>query len=562
MSLFTEVVAKIPKRNAFNLSFESLLTAEFGQLFPVSCKEILPHDSIRQSTEVVVKTAPMLAPIFSRIDLYLHYFFVPCRLLQSDWEDFITTGVDGLSDNMNPPFLDLDDAILYSDGLGTATAIVDGSLADYLNLPKVSAAQISAAGIGNLPINMLPFLCYQKIYSDWFKDELLDQFEFQPIQGGNMSASDGEMAMTMRYRSWKKDYFTSARPSTQIGAPIPIPISGNIGSDGPFRFLSSAGLGTSNRAVGLFGSISEQDADGNRMYPLYGSTGSDFTSPASGQSSDGKQLSYYDGLTLDSAGIDVNDLRRALRLAQWQERNMRGGNRYIENIYHHFGVKSSDARLQRSELLGGRKIPIVISEVTQQSNTTAYEDTSGEVVNSTPLGQLAGKAGSVGNSGRIKWHAEEHGFLMCVASIMPKAGYMQGLPRMYWRQSYLDYAWPLFGNLGEQEVYNGEIYLPQSKAADAFGYQSRYAEYKFSPNEVHGAFRSSMAYWHNARIFDSAPNLNNDFVQLNGGQDDSTNQGQNRIFPTLPDGYGHFYLHLYHDIRVVRALPKYGIPSI
>lgn len=551
MSLFTEVVAKIPKRNAFNLSFESLLTAEFGQLFPVSCKEILPHDSIRQSTEVVVKTAPMLAPIFSRIDLYLHYFFVPCRLLQSDWEDFITTGVDGLSDNMNPPFLDLDDAILYSDGQGSATAIVDGTLADYMNLPKVTAAQVQSAGIGGLPINMLPFLCYQKIYSDWFKDELLDQFEFEPIQGGNMSASLGQMAMTMRYRSWKKDYFTSARPNTQLGAPIPIPGSANLAADGYLRVAIEKPFNTSAQNVVSLGAASQEQI------------GNTYLNGLRITSSDGQaQLMYGDGIKVDSVNIDVNDLRRALRLAQWQERNMRGGNRYIENIYHHFGVKSSDARLQRSELLGGRKIPIVISEVTQQSNTTAYEDTSGEVVNSTPLGQLAGKAGSVGNSGRIKWHAEEHGFLMCVASIMPKAGYMQGLPRMYWRQSYLDYAWPLFGNLGEQEVYNGEIYLPQANAASAFGYQSRYAEYKFSPNEVHGAFRSSMAYWHNARIFDSAPNLNNDFVQLNGGQDDSTNNGQNRIFPTLPDGYGHFYLHLYHDIRVVRALPKYGIPSI
>ena len=561
MSLFTEVVAKVPKRNAFNLSFESLLTAEFGQLIPVSCKEILPHDSIRQSTEVVVKTAPMLAPIFSRIDLYLHYFFVPCRLLQSDWEDFITTGVDGLSDNMNPPYLDLDDAILYSDGQGSATAIVDGSLADYLNLPKVSAAEITAAGIGNLPINMLPFLCYQKIYSDWFKDELLDQFEFEPIQGGNMSASDGEMAMTMRYRSWKKDYFTSARPNTQLGAAIPIPISGSLASDGPLRL----GSDNTQRVTGYipkFATSTSREDMGQGVTPRYINVMGSVPTSNLDDGLGSQYLYYGDGISLDSAGIDVNDLRRALRLAQWQERNMRGGNRYIENIYHHFGVKSSDARLQRSELLGGRKIPIVISEVTQQSNTTAYEDTSGEVVNSTPLGQLAGKAGSVGNSGRIKWHAEEHGFIMCLASIMPKAGYMQGLPRMYWRQSYLDYAWPLFGNLGEQEVYNGEIYLPQAKAADAFGYQSRYAEYKFSPNEVHGAFRSSMAYWHNARIFDSAPNLNNDFVQLNGGQDDSTNQGQNRIFPTLPDGYGHFYLHMFHDIRVVRALPKYGIPSI
>lgn len=544
MSLFTEVIAKIPKLNGFPLSYESLLTMEFGQIVPVLCKEVLPRDKFRVQTEVVVKTAPMLAPIFSRIDLYLHYFFVPNRLLQSDWEDFITTGVDGLSDNLTPPTMTLGQLATYG---GTA-AITDGSLQDYMNIPKVSMAELLAHSIENKPVNVLNFLAYQKVYSDWFRDELLDSYEFEPIAGGPIATGDLPKFLTMRYRSWKKDYFTSARPSAQLGSPINIPISGTLSADGPFRIEFASG--NSSAPLGV---RNAEEVDEKYRYDLHRI---DFdTTP--GQ--------YGDGLSLDEAGIDVNDLRRALKVQQWQERNMRGGNRYIENIFHHFGVKSSDARLQRAELIGGRKIPIVVSEITQTSAFQTYNEVEeGQEVlkDSTYLGQLAGKGGSVGNSGRIKWNAEEHGWIICVASIMPKAAYMQGLPRQYWRMSYLDYAWPLFGNLGEQEVYNGEIYLAQDNPESPFGYQSRYAEYKFNPNEIHGAFRSSMAYWHNGRIFDSAPNLNNDFVQLNGGQDDSTNQGQNRIFPTLQDGYGHFYLHMFHNISGLRALPKYGIPSI
>ena len=546
MSLFTTVISKIPKLNAFDLSFENLATMEFGEIVPISCKEVLPRDTFRQSTEVVVKTAPMLAPVFSRIDLYLHYFFVPCRLLQSDWEDFITTGVDGTQVNLTPPTATLQQITTY----GGATAIADGSLQDYFNIPKITMSQITSANIGSMKINMLPFLAYQKIYSDWYRDELLDSFEFEPLAGGAMTSANFGMALTKRYRSWKKDYFTSARPNAQLGAPVSVPATGFVSGDGPFIMNTATSVSAgSTQNLAIKGD--DKDAgDTGYNYPLR--AGNNY-------------LYYINGLSVDNVGVDVNDLRRALKLQQWQEKNMRGGNRYIENIFHHFGVKSSDARLQRSELLGGRKIPVVISEVTQTSaqfdyanveeGTTVYNPT-------TSLGQLAGKGGSVANTGKVKWRAEEHGFIICLASIMPKAAYMQGLPRMYWRKSYLDYAWPLFGNLGEQEIYKGEIYLAQSNPDGEFGYQSRYADYKFSPNEVHGSFRSSMNYWHNARIFDSAPSLNNNFVQLNGGQDDSTNDGQNRIFPTLPDGYGHFYLHIFHDIKVLRALPKYGIPSI
>lgn len=345
MSLFTEVIAKIPKLNGFPLSFESLLTMEFGQIVPVLCKEVLPRDKFRVQTEVVVKTAPMLAPIFSRIDLYLHYFFVPNRLLQSDWEDFITTGVDGLSDNLTPPTMTLAQLATYSG----VSAIEDGSLQDYMNIPKISYAELYAHSIHDMPVNVLNFLAYQKVYSDWFRDELLDSYEFEPIPGGPIANGDLPKYLTMRYRSWKKDYFTSARPSAQLGSPINIPISGTLSSTGTLR-LSQQLTDTTSRTLYLDGG-SEEQIDTRFVH--------DVVNAAS------YPQQYEDGIGLDEAGIDVNDLRRALKVQQWQERNMRGGNRYIENIFHHFGVKSSDARLQRAELIGGRKIPIVVSEITQ-----------------------------------------------------------------------------------------------------------------------------------------------------------------------------------------------------
>lgn len=549
MSLFTTVISKAPKRNAFDLSFENLLTAEFGELIPVVCKEVLPGDKFRMQTEMLVKTAPLLAPVFSRIDAYLYTFFVPNRLVQSDWEEFITTGVDGLSTELLPPGATLN-SILVSNG----TEIKDGSLADYLNLPKINLADIqNIEGLNSMFVNLLSFGAYQKIYSDWFQDELLDNYEFESQSGGVLESSVLNEWMTKRYRAWRKDYFTSARPNTQLGSPVTLAIgNGKIVPDGPWRFGASSYSDTNGNymwAPQKDTLTGEVENPLNPNWPVYGNTV---------QVQNGNQAFYAKGLKIegDSGSLSINDLRRAIRLQEWQERNMRGGNRYIENIKQHFGVTSSDARLQRSQYLGGRKVPVVVSEIAQ---TSATDDV-------TPQGNLAGRAAGVGKSKYIKFFAEEHGFIITLLSIMPKAGYMQGLPKQYWRKSYLDYPWPLFGNLGEMSVKNGELYLLHEDFNGTFGYQSQYADMKFSNNEAHGSFRSNQNFWHNYRIFANSPNLNSDFIHLNGGSgtedSESTVNPQNRIFPVLPDGYGHFYVQTWNDIKVIRALPKYGIPTI
>lgn len=237
---------------------------------------------------------------------------------------------------------------------------------------------------------------------------------------------------------------------------------------------------------------------------------------------------------------------------------MRSGNRYIESILAHFGVRSSDARLQRPEYLGGGKTPVVVSEVLQTSSSTAATQ-SGQSM--TPQGNMAGHGISVGSSNQFKFKAEEHGFILGILSILPRTAYQQGTPRFLGhRTSRFDYAWPEFAHLGEQEVWTDEIYDVLGATdykEQVFGYQSRYAEYKFSNSEVHGDFRSSLAFWHNGRIFDSAPLLNGSFV---GFGNDSTVNSQNRVF-AVPSASSHFYVQMYHDCQALRPLPKFGTPS-
>ena len=476
--LFNTVVAKVPRRNAFSRSYENHLTTDFGKLAPMLCEEVYPADDYRVRTEAVIKLAEMIAPAMARIDAYMHYFFVPTRLLFDEWEKFITGGVDGTYPNgteLTPvsPYTSLQNLVNggYCD---------PGTLGDYLGLPSLAHSQGQV--YDNVPpISVLPFLAYQKIYSDYYRDELLTNApEFKPYGSGDASSTLAYIA-AMRYRSWKKDYFTSARPDTQLGPEIGIPVSGDINSSGFFR-LGSDTASVVNSGRNLYTGTSNTVEDlGSSSSPRYANTVNAIAS--GGTIANVNALTYVDGLSLDDASILVNSLRRSLKLQEWSEKNMRGGNRYIENIFHHFGVKSSDARLQRAQYLGGRKLPVLIGEVLQQTGTVgdAQYNTGARY-----LGSRGGVGNSVGSSQTIHYYSEEHGFLIGILSIMPHASYMQGIPRMFGdRWDRFSYMWPEFGNLGEQEIYNWELFVEpgSNKPNDGvFGYQSRYADLKFHPN--------------------------------------------------------------------------------
>lgn len=561
MSLFTEVHFSVPKSHGFRRTRENHLSCQIGELVPFLTEEVYPADIFKINTEASIKLAPLRAPSMTRMDAYMHFFFIPDRLLYTNWENFITGGTKGnvvsvksFTDPSNPSPLEavspnFDFAKLFNKGV-----LLNGSLQDYLGLPTPNSSrgftppQNGGTAPSDIPpINALPWLAYWKVYSDWYRDELLDPYEFEPFGDGEIditSGSLGEALLQKAYRCWKKDYFTSARNDTQLGPAQSVPVSGNLVGNDTLRLSTYNALSSTANAT-LVKSTEEQDLISNRY---------NYNVQASSQN-----VRYVDGISLDQAGILINDLRRTLKLQEWGEKNMRGGNRYIENIFHHFGVKSSDARLQRSQYLGGKKVPVVIGEVLQSVGQTG---SSATIDNENAVGVRGGVGAAGGSSQVIRFRSEEHGFILGIVSIMPHTSYFQGISRyLADRWDRFSYAWPEFSNLGEQEVYNWEIFVTNgANNAGVFGYQSRYADLKTGTSEIHGEFRDSLAFWHQARIFSSRPNLNNGFV--NFGSSSNAN-GMNRIFAVEANNLAsHFYCHFFNHVKLVRRLSKYGTPSI
>jgi hypothetical protein len=516
--LFSSISAKRPKRNVFDLSHERKLSFNMGDLIPVFLEEVVPGDKFQLSTELFIRLAPMLAPIMHRVNVYTHFFFVPNRLVFDGWQDFITGGVDGLDSTVFPRFDVLDASSMGIFG--------NGRLSDYLGLPDLSTSD------ANVYINALPFRAYQLIYNEFYRDQTLQQ----PVlfsTGSVVSVSDINTICTLRRRCWEKDYFTSALPWPQRGADVMLP----LGTEAPVVFDGSHGFAS-------VPNVRRPDGSAIANGPLVTDTGEFMVSSSSGYYS----AAYDPQGTLktdlsEATSSTVNEFRRAMRLQEWLEKNARAGSRYIEQILSHFGVRSSDARLQRPEYLGGGKSPVIVSEVLQTSSTDG----------TTPQGNMAGHGVAVGNTHGFRKFFEEHGFIIGIMSVLPRTSYYQGLPRKFSKFDKFDYFWPSFAHLGEQPIFNRELSVKHAYPDGTFGYTPRYAEYKFGQNSVHGDFRSSLLFWHMSRNLSDSPNLNGQFVQS-----DPTH----RIFAVEDPTVHKLYCHVYHNCRAIRPMPKFGTPTI
>ena len=250
-------------------------------------------------------------------------------------------------------------------------------------------------------------------------------------------------------------------------------------------------------------------------------------------------------VSVDEMGVNINDLRTSNALQRWFERNARGGSRYIEQILSHFGVRSSDARLQRPQFLGGGRMPISVSEVLQTSST---DETS-------PQANMAGHGISAGINNGFKHYFEEHGYIIGIMSITPRSGYQQGIPKDFTKFDNMDFYFPEFAHLSEQEIKNKELFVSNDAAYNegTFGYTPRYAEYKYKASEAHGDFRGNLSFWHLNRIFEDRPNLNTTFVECNPS---------NRVFATSETDDDKFWVQTYQDVRALRLMPKYGTPML
>lgn len=512
-NIFEKVKVKAPSRSKFDLSHDVKMSLKFGYLYPSMVMECVPGDQFTISCESLIRVAPLLAPLMHRIDVFMHYYFVPTRILWDGWEDFVTQQPwDGVPPTH--PFFE------FGEG---GTIPTDLAFLTYFGLPQAYPALPSAP----IAINPFPFAAYQVIYNEYYRDQnLIAEVDYKLDDGDNSSRIDTDFCVR-RLRAWEHDYFTSALPFAQKGVPVKIPMNGivELSEDlplAPGKFvLPSTGIATDT------GAISQDGVPPNVAVTI---------------DSAGQTYDPQGSLVVNNAEATINDLRRAYRLQEWYEKQARGGTRYIEAILAHFGVRSSDARLQRPEYITGTKTPVTISEVLNSAG-----------VEGGPVqGNMAGHGVSVVNGNYGKHFCEEHGYIIGIMSVMPKTAYQQGVPKMFLKTNdVFEYFWTEFANIGEQEIKHVELYGESATADTVFGYIPRYAEYKYMNNRTAGEFQDELAYWHMTRIFDEQPLLNQEFIECVPRTD---------IFPDT-SGNDYLYAHIYHQIKAIRPMPFYGTPT-
>ena len=527
--LFSQIPTASVPRSAFDRSHGYKTTFNSGFLVPFYVDEVLPGDTFNLSVDLFARLATPIVPFMDNLHLDTFFFFVPNRLVWDNWQKF-------MGEQENPG-----DSIDFLVPEVEGTNVQNQTLWDYFGLPTNVSNKLKA--------NSLYFRAYNLIWNEWFRDENLQDSVPVPKNDGPDKLSD----FNLLRRGKRHDYFTSALPWPQKGSQGGIEI--NIGDQ-----ATVTGSVTIPKAT-LPVNFRAQDRNQALRYSAMNSTDMSYslgfgTRQVSSGSGDASANVLYPGATVNlSAGvadlsaatsISINDLRTAFQVQKLLERDARGGTRYTELLRSHFGVISPDARLQRPEYLGGSSTYIAIKPVEQ---TSASNDT-------TPQGNLAAY-GVVGDSfhGFTKSFVE-HGMIIGLVMVRADLTYQQGLNRMFSRRDRYDYYFPALAHLGEQEVLNKEIYAQGTVEDDkVFGYQERYAEYRYYPGQITGKFRSTdpqpLDQWHLAQKFGALPKLNSDFIQETPPVE--------RVVAVTDEPQFLFDSHI--KLRCVRPMPVYSVPG-
>lgn len=489
-----------------NLTHQVKLSCNMGEMIPIGLVEALPADVVDHSVAALIRTQPLVAPVMHEIDAKIHHWFVPTRTIWKDFPDFITGGPDG-ADNTVAPYIDMPPS--------TGAAI--GSLADYLGVPT---------GVPNLRVSALPFRAYAEIFNNYYRDQ-----DLQPelvISTGN--GADTTTNTALQFGCWEKDYFTSARGSPQKGPAVSIPLTGNA------PVVSTASSFSVRQGTGSMITLSSSGTNGNSVVIQGSTTGAAAMNfGAAGATTTGLRTDLS-----DVNAVDIEDLRLAAALQRYQENLSRYGSRYVERIMAAFGIRPRSLELDIPQYIGGGQQKISISEVLSTAETTTAD-----------VGDMFGHGITAMRSNRYRYPVAEHGYILSLLIIRPRTNYIQGLNKLWSRDTKEDFYQPELAYFGQQPILNKELYAAHASPNGTFGYQDAYDSYRYIESRVSGEFRDTLDYWHMARKFASSPALNADFVKSNP---------TDRIY-AVPAA-DQLYVMAKHRLTAKRRVIKYAKPQL